>query len=208
MPPPPIPVPPPIEEPPTRREAPAVAVPPVTAGDEAPTVPPSAPVPPPLTPPPPPPQFPNAPALPEPQNVPNWRPRIGARALQLVVRYSFKYAADNEWIGPMGRVLIGAILGVAILVVAEVIRPRTKEAFVHALIGVGLAVLYVSTWASSSLYQLVPTEVAFVANTVIVGLGAALSFRHRGEAILVLVAVAGFLNPVLLSTGVDRPLAG
>lgn len=213
LPPPPVTVTPPIAEAPTRPEAPAAAVPSVAARDEAPTIPPaaqtppSAPVPPPRTPPPPPPETPKAPARPLEQSVATWFTRIGAGALLLGALYFFKYAADNEWIGPMGRVLIGAVLGVAILVVAEVIRPRTKEAFVHALIGVGLAVLYVSTWASSSLYQLVPTEVAFVANTVIVGLGAALSFRHRGEAILVLVAVAGFLNPVLLSTGVDRPLA-
>ncbi|MBK6689545.1 MAG: DUF2339 domain-containing protein [Deltaproteobacteria bacterium] len=200
----------PVEEPATRPEAPASVAPPVAARDEAPTLPPHAPAtpPPPRAPPPPEPTpVPKAPARPLEQSVATWFTRIGAGALLLGALYFFKYAADNEWIGPMGRVLIGAVLGVAILVVAEVIRPRTKEAFVHALIGVGLAVLYVSTWASSSLYQLVPTEVAFVANTVIVGLGAALSFRHKGEAILVLVAVAGFLNPVLLSTGVDRPLA-
>lgn len=199
-------------EAPTRPELPAAsppaaAPPPPAADDASATVPPGPPRAPAAAPPPPPRPAPAAPGRPLEQSVATWFTRIGAGALLLGALYFFKYAADNEWIGPMGRVLIGVLAGLGLVVTAEIIRPRTKEAFVHALIGVGLAVLYVSAWASSSLYELVPTEAAFAANTVIVGLGAALSYRHKGEAILVLVAVAGFLNPVLLSTGVDRPLA-
>lgn len=133
--------------------------------------------------------------------------RVGAGALLLGLLYFFKYAVDNEWIGPMGRVLVGTVAGLSILGLAELIRSRTRAAYVHAVIGVGLACLFISAYASSAFYQLVPTEIAFAANAVILLLGAALAWRHRGEAILVLVSIAGFLNPVLLSTGEDRPFA-
>ncbi len=133
--------------------------------------------------------------------------RVGAGALLLGVLYFFKYAVDSEWIGPMGRVLIGAFFGLGFLVFAEIVRSRTRAAYVSAVVGIGLACLYISAYASSAFYHLIPTEAAFAANAIILILGAALAWRHQAEAILVLVLIAGFLNPVLLSTGVDRPFA-
>ncbi|AGP36064.1 DUF2339 domain-containing protein [Sorangium cellulosum] len=135
-----------------------------------------------------------------------WLTRAGAATFLLGALFFFKYAADNAWVGPLGRVAIGAVTGAALLAAAEVLRGRAQRRFVHALIGLGLAVLIVSVWASAALYELIPIPAAFAADTVLLLLGAALALRHRGEAILILSLVAGFLNPVVLSTGQDRPL--
>ncbi|WP_437562352.1 DUF2339 domain-containing protein [Sorangium sp. So ce542] len=135
-----------------------------------------------------------------------WLTRAGAATFLLGALFFFKYASDNAWIGPLGRVAIGAVTGAALLAAAEVLRGRAQRRFVHALIGLGLAVLIVSVWASAALYELIPIPAAFAADTVLLLLGAALALRHRGEAILILSLVAGFLNPVVLSTGQDRPL--
>ncbi|AUX41776.1 hypothetical protein SOCE26_031990 [Sorangium cellulosum] len=135
-----------------------------------------------------------------------WLTRAGAATFLLGALFFFKYAADNAWIGPAGRVAIGAATGAALLVAAEVIRRRTQRRFVHALLGLGLAILIASVWASAVLYELVPIAAAFAADTAILLLGAALALRHRGEVILILTLVASFLNPVVLSTGQDRRL--
>ncbi|WP_437784702.1 DUF2339 domain-containing protein [Sorangium sp. So ce1097] len=135
-----------------------------------------------------------------------WLTRAGAATFLLGALFFFKYASDNAWIGPTGRVAIGAATGAALLAIAEAIRERTRRRFVHALLGLGLAVLVASVWASAVLYELIPMSAAFAAETVLLLLGAALALRHRGEAILALSLVAGFLNPVVLSTGQDRPL--
>ncbi|MGK3964519.1 DUF2339 domain-containing protein [Sorangium sp. So ce118] len=135
-----------------------------------------------------------------------WLTRAGAATFLLGALFFFKYASDNAWIGPTGRVAIGAATGAALLGVAEAIRGRTQRRFVHALIGLGLAVLIASVWAGAVLYELIPISAAFAAETALLLLGAALALRHRGEAILILSLVAGFLNPVVLSTGQDRPL--
>ncbi|WP_437514151.1 DUF2339 domain-containing protein [Sorangium sp. So ce1099] len=135
-----------------------------------------------------------------------WLTRAGAATFLLGALFFFKYASDNAWIGPTGRVAIGAATGAALLGVAEAIRGRTQRRFVHALIGLGLAVLIASVWAGAILYELIPISAAFAAETALLLLGAALALRHRGEAILLLSLVAGFLNPVVLSTGQDRPL--
>ncbi|MDI1449009.1 DUF2339 domain-containing protein [Polyangium sp. 6x1] len=136
-----------------------------------------------------------------------WLTRIGAAAFLLGALFFFKYAVDNAWIGPTGRVVLGAVLGAALLASAELLRPKTRPTFVHALSGIGLATLVASLWASVALYQLAPPAVAFVAVALVLALGAALSLRHRAESLLVLVLVAGLANPVVLSTGQDRPAA-
>lgn len=133
-----------------------------------------------------------------------WLTRIGAGAFLLGALFFFKYAVDNAWIGPTGRVGIGCVVGVALLVIAEVIRAKTRPRFVDALVGIGLATLVVSLWASAVFYSLVPSSVAFAATSAVLFLGAALALRYRGEPILVLVLVGGFLNPVILTTGEDR----
>ncbi len=135
-----------------------------------------------------------------------WLTRAGAATFLLGALFFFKYASDNAWIGPFGRVAIGAATGAALLAIAEVLHGRAQRRFVHTLIGLGLSVLIASVWASATLYELVPIPAAFAADTVLLLLGAGLALRHRGEAILILSLVAGFLNPVVLSTGQDRPL--
>lgn len=136
-----------------------------------------------------------------------WLTRVGVVLLLFGALYAFKYAVDNEWIGPAGRVLIGAAVGLGFLVGAEALRKSTRAGYVHALVGVGLACLYIAAYASAAFYHLLPTEVAFITSAAIVLIGGALAWHHRGEAILVLALLATFLNPILLSTGEDRPLA-
>jgi hypothetical protein len=136
-----------------------------------------------------------------------WFTRIGALAMLVGVAWFFKYAIDNAWIGPLGRVALGAGLGLAVLAAAEIARARTREIYLHVLSGVGLAMLYLSAYASHAFYDLVGTTPAFGAVFVITLLGGALSVRHRAEAVLILTLLAGCAAPVLLSSGEDRPVA-
>jgi hypothetical protein len=153
------------------------------------------------------PSRPSKPARSLEQEVATWFTRVGSAAVLLGVLYFFKYAVDNDWIGPAGRVALGILAGLAFLVTAEVVRKTTKPAFVHGLVGLGLAAIFISVYASSAFYQLLPTEAAFAANAAVLLVGTALAWHHKGEPILVLVLIAGFANPVMLSTGVDRPFA-
>src|SRR5579862_5213172 len=42
-----------------------------------------------------------------------WVNRIGAVTLTFFVAFLFKYAVDNAWIGPAGRVALGVLAGLA-----------------------------------------------------------------------------------------------
>src|SRR5262245_26517669 len=48
-----------------------------------------------------------------------WVNRIGAVTLALGVAFAFKYAVDNQWIGPAGRVALGVLAGLAALAAAD-----------------------------------------------------------------------------------------
>jgi type II secretory pathway pseudopilin PulG len=136
-----------------------------------------------------------------------WFTRIGAVAVLLGVAYFYKYAVDNNWIGPWGRVAIGALVGAGILAFAELTRATTKAVWTQVALGVGLAFLLLTAYASHVYYHLVPVEAAFGAFFIISLLGGALAMHHEAEAILIVSLSAALAAPVLLSRGEDRPLA-
>ena len=136
-----------------------------------------------------------------------WFTRIGAGVLLLGAAYFFKYAVDNQWIGPWARVAIGVACGIAVLVFAERIKAKARPAYVDAVRGVGLMFLYVSAYAAYGFYRLVPLGVAFLALAVVALLGGALALAARSQVVLILSLLAALANPVLLSTGEDRPVA-
>ncbi len=138
-----------------------------------------------------------------------WFTRIGALIGILVAGWFFKYVVDNDIVGPWGRVAIGAFIGLALLMVGEVLfrNGRTNRIFNQGMQGLGLALLLISTYASSGFYHLVPVPTAFGATAILCLLGGALAIRHRSEGVLIFSLLAAFMNPVMLSTGTDRPLA-
>ncbi len=140
-----------------------------------------------------------------------WSTRIGALLGIAVAGWFFKYMVDNAWIGPWGRVGLGWTAGLVLLVLGQALALRRRKpvhpVFVQGLLGLGLAVLLVASYAAAAFYHLLPVGLAFglVAGLCLVGGGLALV--HRAESILVLSLLAALANPVMLSTGVDRPLA-
>src|SRR5579871_6047633 len=115
-----------------------------------------------------------------------WFTRIGAMAVLVGVAYFYKYAIDNEWIGPIGRLALGVLAGLGVLGFAEYTRPKTKLVYVQVILGVGLSLLYVTAYASYGWYHLFPIPAAFAAIGVVTLLGGALAIRHKGEPILIL----------------------
>lgn len=182
---------------------------PSTRSTPAPEAPRSRGAPPPLTPRPPrpPPPATGAPDTLEHRIVLVWFTRIGALAVLAGAAYFFKYAADNRWIGPTGRVALGVLAGAGVLGFGEWIRPRAKALYVQALQGTGVAILFAAAYASHALYHLVPVGAAFAAVGAVALVGGALAVRGRSELVLALALAGGLLAPVVLSTGEDRPVA-
>jgi len=134
-----------------------------------------------------------------------WFTRIGAVALLLGAAFFFKVAVDNNWIGPWGRVALGAVLGIGALGIGELTRASTRPVWTQVITGVGLSLLLLSAYASFVFYHLVGFEAAFAAFFVISLLGGALAIHHKAEAILIFSLAAALSAPPLLSTNHDNP---
>jgi hypothetical protein len=134
-----------------------------------------------------------------------WANRAGALTLIIGAAFFFKYAVDNAWIGPTGRVLLGLLAGAALVGWSERLRLRGFSIYSQGVAGAGVTVLYLAFWAAHSLYHLVPAWLAFgalAADTVLAG---ALALRHGLPALAALGLLGGYLTPPLLSTGEVRP---
>ncbi|TSC76430.1 MAG: membrane protein [Parcubacteria group bacterium Gr01-1014_31] len=129
-----------------------------------------------------------------------WLAKIGVLALLLGVSFFLKYAFDNNWIGPAGRVMIGVLFGVGLLGLGEYFRPR-YGAYGQALSGGGIAVLYLSAYASYGFYHLVPSSLAFVFMAVVTVTAGVLSVLTNQVTLVGIGIVGGFLTPLLVAAG-------
>jgi len=136
-----------------------------------------------------------------------WFARVGVVMLLFGVAYFLKYAYDNEWIGPRGRLAIGALAGLAALALGERCRRKGWPVFFQTLTGGGLAAFYLCVFYSFQVYHLLAQAPSFALAVGVTALAVALAVAHRAQAIALLALVGGFLSPVLLSTGENRPHA-
>src|SRR5260221_13432126 len=126
-----------------------------------------------------------------------WLNRIGIVAILIGVAYFLKYAFDNGWIGPGGRVAIGLIAGIAVVVWSESFRRKGSAAFSYSLKAVGIGILYLSLWAASQYFHLVPASVAFVAMILVTASTITLALTQDAEILAVYAMIGGLSKPAL-----------
>ena len=135
-----------------------------------------------------------------------WFNRIGILAVLIGAAWFLKFAFDNHWIGPYGRVLIGLIAGAGLIVWSEHFQRHGFVAFSYSLKAIGSGVLYLSLWAGLSLYAILPAGVAFAAMILVTAFNGYMSWIRNSE-LLALYAIAGGLGtPLLVSTGVNHQI--
>lgn len=137
----------------------------------------------------------------------HWLNRVGIAALLIGVSYFLKFAFDNNWIGPAGRVTIGILAGVALVAWSESFRTRGYQVFSYSLKAVGVGALYLSVWAAFQVYNLIPGGIAFVMMLVITAATAAMALAQDAQILAAFALIGGFSTPLLLSTGQNREAA-
>jgi uncharacterized membrane protein len=128
---------------------------------------------------------------------------IGGIALALAGAFLVKYTIDAGLLGPGVRVILGLILGGALLAGGEFMRPRAGR-IAQALSAAGIADLYASLFAAISLYHFVPSGPGFMLLAALTAGAIALSLRH-GPFIGLVGLAGGFLTPWIVQS--DEPSA-
>jgi len=136
-----------------------------------------------------------------------WFNRIGILAVLVAAAWFLKYAIDNQWIGPTGRVLIGLAAGAGLIAWSERFRAKGYQVFSYSLKAIGSGVLYLSLWAAFSLFHLLPASAAFGAMIVVTAFNGFMAWRQDAELLALYAIVGGLGTPLLLSTGENHEVA-
>ncbi|HVS96971.1 MAG TPA: DUF2339 domain-containing protein [Puia sp.] len=129
--------------------------------------------------------------------------KIGIAILVLAIGFFVKYAIDNEWVGPAGRVAVGVLCGGILIAIAHWLRNQYK-AFSSVLVGGGLAVLYFTIALAYHQYQLFGQTTAFLIMLVITAFSVILSQLYDRQELAIIALAGGFITPFLVSNGRDN----
>ena len=134
----------------------------------------------------------------------NWLARIGVLAVVIGVAFFLKLAFDNQWIGEAGRVALGVTGGIGLLIAGELLH-RRYPIYAQALLGGGIAVLYVSIFAAFSFYGLLDIYPAAGLLFLFSVTAAALALRHDSTALAVIGILGAFAGPFILGAYPPTP---
>lgn len=132
--------------------------------------------------------------------------RIGIVAVLIGMAWFLKFAFDNHWIGPLGRVIIGLLVGGGLIAWSEWFRRHSYATFSYSLKAIGSGVLYLSLWAAYSLYGLMPSGAAFGAMILVTAWNGYMALVQDAELLALYAIIGGFLTPTLVSTGQNHEI--
>ncbi len=137
----------------------------------------------------------------------NWLARIGVVAIIIGIGFFLKYAFDNEWLGPEGQIILGIIAGLIMLYGSY--RWRGKYIILaQALGGGGIAVLYLSIFASFAIYDLVNFYLAAALLLLVSILSIVLSVSYNSMALSIIGVFGAFVAPFILGAFGEGSPAG
>lgn len=130
-----------------------------------------------------------------------WFNRLGILAIMLAVAFFLKWSFDNHFIGELGRIVIGLVIGLGFLGTGEYFQRKKFHIYAQGFTGGGIAILYFSIFSAFVFYQLISQPVAFVLMILITLTASLLSVRYDSPTVGIIGIVGGFATPFILSTG-------
>ncbi|RKR82432.1 putative membrane protein DUF2339 [Mucilaginibacter gracilis] len=124
--------------------------------------------------------------------------KIGIAILVLAIGFFVKYAIDNNWIGPVGRVGIGVLCGGILIGLAHAMR-NSYRSFSSVLVGGGLAVLYFTITLAYHQFHLFSQTTSFIILIVITCFAVALSLLYNKQELAVIALLGGLSSPFMVS---------
>lgn len=126
--------------------------------------------------------------------------KIGIAILVLAIGFFVKYAIDNNWVGPAGRVGIGVLCGGILIGIAHRLR-NSYKAFSSVLVGGGLAIFYFTITLAYHEFHLFNQITSFIILIVITCFAVVLSLLYDKQELAVIALVGGMSSPFMVSNG-------
>lgn len=132
---------------------------------------------------------------------------IGGFAFFLGIVFFVKYAFENNLVTPGMRVVIGTVVGAALIIIGALPGVRRYRIPAHSLCATGVLILYANAYAAYSFYHLISLTAAFVLMWLVTAAALALATRLDAQSVAWLGVAGGFLTPAMLWTQRDNPFA-
>jgi len=121
---------------------------------------------------------------------------VGVVAFLLGVIFFLRYAFENGLISETMRIILGYVIGASFLIIGQFLRKK-YESYATGLIGVGLGVFYITTFAGYAFYGFFPESIAFAGFAVITALGVFLSIVTNSLPLILFAMLGGYIVPIL-----------
>ncbi|MGE5191661.1 MAG: DUF2339 domain-containing protein [Deltaproteobacteria bacterium] len=132
-----------------------------------------------------------------------WMTWVGALAVVIGAGFALKYAIDNDYLGPTGRVVLGLVTGMVCFAGGALAIQRNYRFLGQGLVGAALGILYLSLYFAYD-YKLIPKDAAFLGMIAVTASGLAFSTVFNAQPTAILGLLGGFLSPIMLSSGADE----
>ncbi|MFO0816667.1 MAG: DUF2339 domain-containing protein [Pirellulales bacterium] len=129
---------------------------------------------------------------------------VAVITLLFATGFFLKYAYENEWIGPIGRVSIGLMFGLALVIAGWRKDRQGWRLFSRMLTSGGIVVLYASIFSAFGFYDLIPRNTIGVLLTIVVAESMLLAIGYRSLGIALMAVLGGFITPLLLHSDHDQ----
>lgn len=137
-----------------------------------------------------------------------WVLIAGIITVIFAVGFFLKYAYDTNLIGPLGRVVIAAVSGLVALGLGEATRRRGYGIVAKGVTALGFAILYMAVFSAYAYYRLFDSPAPASVLAVLITAAAMLYAVSLNEIVMAFLSLlGGFLTPVIVSTGENRPMA-
>ncbi len=126
--------------------------------------------------------------------------KIASVVLFFGVAFLLKYAAEQNYFPIQWRFISVALIAIALLVWGLKLTPRKRQ-YGLVIQGLSIGILYLTTYAASSLYPLMPLNLAFLCLLILSVISAILSVKQDAPSLAIIAVIGGFLAPILTSSG-------
>jgi uncharacterized membrane protein len=134
-------------------------------------------------------------------------PIAGLLLVLLAAAFFLDQAFRNGWIGPLERIILGLVVGSALIFVSARRIGAAYTFLAEGLIGLGAGILYLSLWAAVAKFPElhVSRPAVFAAMIAVTAVLSVLATTRHSQRLALMGMFGGFITPVLLASGVpDR----
>ncbi|TKC08304.1 DUF2339 domain-containing protein [Pedobacter polaris] len=126
--------------------------------------------------------------------------KIGILILVIGVAIGAKYAIDKDMLSPLTRIILGYLVGIALMGFALKLKAK-YESFSAVLLSGSIAIMYFLTYAAYDFYGLIPQTLAFVLMVIFTSFTVIAAIKYNKQVIAHIGLVGAYAVPFLLSDG-------